>query len=294
MESAIAEYYCSDNGRPSVLTRKMLEILLLKNICNSSDEGVAASWPENPYMQYFTGEKVFQRRHPMNPIDMTKFCKRIGEMGAEKIVKISLMVNAGEIPERMIRMVMVDSTVQEKIIAFPTDAELCRKTAERVLKVSTREGIEFSWTYTLEMKARFMNHPMRMKEGRMTVKRMQTITRAMVINLAREMDTFRLKQYGKDIELYLRDINQLSAHQEQIHRLTGHTPKEILTGRGYRGKKSVDDTDISIPTSCSPNQSYYEKRKVWKKFCKRGQRVGDRSPEIRPPDDAELPQGDLW
>ena len=33
---------------------------------------------ENPYMQYFTGGKVFRKRPPMNPADMTKFRKRIG------------------------------------------------------------------------------------------------------------------------------------------------------------------------------------------------------------------------
>ena len=65
------------------------------------------------------------------------------------------------------------------------------------------------------------------------------------------------------------DGHTLSAHWEQIRRLTGHTPKEILTDRGYRVKKSVGSTDISIPTSGSPKQSYYEKRKAKKKFCKR-------------------------
>ena len=96
VESEFAEYYCADNGRPSVPIRKMVGMMLLKNIYNLSDEGVVARWMENPYMQYFTGEKVFQKRPPMNPIDMTKFRKRIGEKGAEKIFKISLMVNAGE------------------------------------------------------------------------------------------------------------------------------------------------------------------------------------------------------
>jgi len=45
--------------------------------------------------------------------------------------------------------------------------------------------------------------------------------------------------------------------------------KEILTDRGYRGKKSVGSTDISIPTSGSSKKSYYQKRKARKKFCKR-------------------------
>ena len=58
--------------------------------------------------------------------DMTKFRKRIGEKGAEKIFKISLMVNASEITEKELKQVMIDSTVQEKNITFPTDAKLYR------------------------------------------------------------------------------------------------------------------------------------------------------------------------
>lgn len=99
------EYYCADNGRPSVPIRKMVGMMLLKNIYNLSDEGVVACWLENPYMQYFTGEKVFQKRPPMNPIDMTKVRKRIGTQGAEKIFKISLMVNAEEITAKEMKMV---------------------------------------------------------------------------------------------------------------------------------------------------------------------------------------------
>ena len=333
VELEFAEYYYADNGRPSVPIRKMVGMMLLKNIYNLSDEGVVARWLENPYMQYFTGEKVFQKRPPMNPIDMTKFRKRIGSLGAEKLFKISLMVNAGEITEKEMRMVMVDSTVQEKNITFPTDAKLYRKIIAKVLKMARKEDIELRRTYTRELKAlklkvRFMNHSTRMKEGRKAVKRMRTIAQAMVNDLARKMDTFLLKQYGKDIELYLRVINQersdknkvyslhepevqciskgkehkkyefgnksaigktgsglivsalafkgnpygghtLSALWEQIRRLTGHTPKEILTDRGYRGKKSVGSTEISIPTSGSPNQSYNQRWKARKKFCKR-------------------------
>ena len=50
---------------------------------------------------------------------MTKFRKRIGEKGVEKIFKISLMVNASEITEKELKQVMIDSTVQEKNITFP-------------------------------------------------------------------------------------------------------------------------------------------------------------------------------
>ena len=120
-------YYCSDNGRPGVPIRKMVGLMLLKNIYDLSDEAVVARWMENPYMQYFTWETVFQKRPPINPADFSKFRKRIGKEGAEKLFRLSLMVNAKEMTRKEMKQVIVDSTVQEKNITFPTDAKLYRK-----------------------------------------------------------------------------------------------------------------------------------------------------------------------
>ena len=78
VESEFAEYYCADNDRPSVPILTMVGMMLLKSIYNLSDEGVFARWLENPYIQYFTGEKVFQKRPPMNAKARKKFCKRAG------------------------------------------------------------------------------------------------------------------------------------------------------------------------------------------------------------------------
>ena len=227
-------------------------------------------------------------------------------------------------------MVMIDSTVQEKNITFPTDAKLYRKIIAKVLKMARKEDIELRRTYTRELKAlklkvRLMNHPTRMKEGKKAVKRLRTIAKAMVNDIARKMSDIQLSSYREDIELYLRVIKQersdkvyslhepeveciskgkehkkyefgnksaiaktgsglivsalafqgnpydghtLSAHREQIARLTGYEPVEALTDRGYRGKKRVGNMAISIPSSGSPGQSYYQKRKARKKFCK--------------------------
>ena len=85
VESEFAEYYCADNGSPSVPIRAMVGMMLLKSIYNLSDEGVVARWLENPYMHYFTGEKVFQKRPPMNPIDMTKSATRNGKPGRSSV-----------------------------------------------------------------------------------------------------------------------------------------------------------------------------------------------------------------
>ena len=266
VESDFSEYYCADNGRPSVPIHTMVGMMLLKSIYNLSDEGVVARWLENSYMQYFTGEKVFQKRSPMNPIDMTKFRKRIGEKGAEKIFKISLMVNAPEITEKEMSQVMIDSTVQEKNITFPTDANLYRKIVDRVLKLSSREGIELRRTYTREMKAsklkvRFMNHPTRMKEGRKAVKRMRTIARAMVNDIARKMDVFQLEQYGKDIELYLRVINQERSDKKKVYSLhetevIGHLRSDHRMMRNYL-KGTLGDAINTMMAAAAYNMRHW-------------------------------------
>ena len=45
VESEFSEYYCADNGRPSVPIRTMVGMMLLKSIYNLSDKGVGrAGW----------------------------------------------------------------------------------------------------------------------------------------------------------------------------------------------------------------------------------------------------------
>lgn len=298
VESEFAEYYCADNGRPSVPIRKMVGMMLLKSIYNLSDEGVVLRWMENPYMQYFTGEKFFQKRPPMNPIDMTNFRKRIGEKGAEKIFRLSLLVNAEEITQKEMKSVMIDSTVQEKNITFPPDAKLYRKIISKVLNMASKEGIDLRRTYTrelksLKLKVRFMNHPTRMKEGKKAVWRIRTIARALVGDISRKMNVYQQSFYGKEYKKYEfgnksaigktgsglivsalafrgnpYDGHTLSAHLEQISRLTGYTPEDAVTDRGYRGRKTVGRTKVCIPSAGAPGQSYYQKSKARKKFRK--------------------------
>ena len=74
VESEFVKYCCADNWLPSVLIRKMVGIMPLNNIDTFSDGGVDARWPETPYMQYFSGEKVFQKCPPV-------FCSRGGRIG---------------------------------------------------------------------------------------------------------------------------------------------------------------------------------------------------------------------
>ena len=260
VESEFSGYYCSDNGRPGVPIRKMVGLMLLKNIYDLSDEEVVARWMENPYMQYFTGETVFQKRPPMNPIDMTKFRKRIGAEGAEKIFKLSLMVNAKEITAKEMKMVMIDSTVQEKIISFPTDAKLYRKVIEKVRTIAEKEEIELRRTYTRELKALKLKIRSKGKEH----KKYEFGNKSGIAKTRSGLIVSALAFHGNPY-----DGHTLPDHLDQIERLTGFVPEEAVSDRGYRGRKIIGQTRISIPTSGGKGQTYYQKTKERKKFRKR-------------------------
>lgn len=55
----------------------------------------------------------------------------------------------------------------------------------------------------------------------------------------------------------------------QVRRLTGKSIKRLAGDRGYRGKKEIDGTKILIPGTPKAKDTYYQRKKKHKLFCKR-------------------------
>jgi hypothetical protein len=168
--------YFSENGRPSVPVRRMVGLMLLKSLYNLWDEGTVTRWVESPYLQYFTGEYVFQIKPPIDPVDFSKFRRHVGEEGVEKILQLSIQFNADEMAINT--EVMVDTTVQEKNTTFPTDVKLNCKIITKCHKVAKNENIVLRRSYTWELKGlnlklRFKNHPKRKWEVQKAKRHMQ-------------------------------------------------------------------------------------------------------------------------
>ena len=72
----------SDQGRPAHPIRLMVSLLILKALCNLSDEElVEQQWEMNPYFQYFGGIDILRWGQPCAATDLVHFRKRIGEEG---------------------------------------------------------------------------------------------------------------------------------------------------------------------------------------------------------------------
>lgn len=141
--------YVPDLGRPGIPIRLMAGLHLLKHTYGLSDEQVVKNWVENPYWQHFCGEEMFQHHFPINPSQMTRWRKRIGEKGVEKLLQVTIQVGkvTGTITEQSFEKIIVDTTVQPKAVQHPTDARLYRKVHAAMLRIAGAEGIRLRQSY---------------------------------------------------------------------------------------------------------------------------------------------------
>jgi hypothetical protein len=127
----------------------MVGLNYLKHTCNLSDEEVVAQWTENPYWQYFCGETNFQHQLPIDPSQMTRFRKRIGDAGCEFMR--GLTNKAGIVTKTVsttsLSIVNVYTAVQEKAVAFPTDARPYHKARAALVRTAKRLGIPLRQSY---------------------------------------------------------------------------------------------------------------------------------------------------
>ena len=247
IERYLSEYYCIDNGRPSVPIRKIVGVILLKMMFNESDESVVDRWKENPYWQYFCGEVNFQHHWPFDPTELIKFRNRLGEKGMERILKISIdLFSKKEIQEKR---VLVDTTVQEKNITYPTDPKLQKKIIEKCRKIAKDEGIILRQSYTRTLKQlmidqRFRSHPKRRKKANAAARKIKVIAGRIVRDVERKLNEEQLLRYYHELLLFKQVLNQKQKDQNKIYSL--HEPDVRCIAKGKEAKKYEFGNKVSI------------------------------------------------
>jgi transposase, IS5 family len=148
-DTEFASCYSEDMGRPGNAIRLMVGLHYLKHAFNESDESVVARWVENPYWQYFCGFEYLQHECPIHPTSMVKWRQRVGAEKLEALLAetIRLALKHKQVTSQQLRKVTVDTTVQEKAIAFPTDARLYTRMLLRLVNLAKRRGVLLRQTY---------------------------------------------------------------------------------------------------------------------------------------------------
>lgn len=148
-ERELGSQFCETNGAPAKPVRLMVGLHYLKHAYNLSDEQTVLRWVENPYWQHFCGLKWFEHRLPIDPSSMTRWRKLIGEKGAESLLAESIAagLKTETIKPASLDKINVDTTVQEKAVAFPTDARLYYKMREKLATLAERNGLKLRQSY---------------------------------------------------------------------------------------------------------------------------------------------------
>jgi IS5 family transposase len=147
IDGEVAPLY-SDKGRPGIETRFVIGLLLLKHVYGLSDEGVCERWIHDPYFQHFTGEEFFQHAFPHERSDLSHWRKRLGDK-LELLLAESLRVahESGALRTKDLARVTVDTTVQPKAIAFPTDAKLLHAAIKGLNRMAKKHGVRLRQSY---------------------------------------------------------------------------------------------------------------------------------------------------
>lgn len=129
--------YFKLRGRNAKDSRLTVGALMLKHRFKLSDEGVVTGLKENIYWRSFCGLTgqigAWHKKPPLNPSSLSKFRRRVGAKGIRsiEIVIRNQLVQDGSIdPTSM----YIDTTAQEKNIAYPVDTHLLNKAQERIRK----------------------------------------------------------------------------------------------------------------------------------------------------------------
>ncbi len=256
-EEEFGKSYVEDRGRPGKPIRLMVGLHYLKYSFNESDESVLERFLENPYWQYFCGFKYFQHNLPIDSSSLTRFRKRFGESGSEKLLEelIQTAKREGHLKRRDLDKVNIDTTVQEKAIAFPTDARLYYKMREVLVRAAQERGINLRQSYkwlakrALSKQGRY-SHAKQMKRSRKEVRKLKSY-------LGRVYRDIKRKEPEPDSEL--RRLLQLAERlQEQKrdskHKLYSiHEPDVECISKGKAHKRYEFGNKVGMVTTSKKN-----------------------------------------
>lgn len=252
----------SEEGRPGCTTRLMIGLLYLKHAFNESDESVVARWVENPYWQFFCGFAEMQHECPINPSSLSRWRKRVGADRLEKMLQVTIQVamRSSMLKPAQAARVNVDTTVQEKAIAFPTDARLYHKMRVALVRQAQRMGIPLRQSYRFVGKRALFKqgryaHAQQMKRAARMTRKLKTYLGRVVRDLERKADKYGnpLSQQilHQQIQLAQRLLAQTRTSKNKLYSI--HAPEVECIAKGKAHKRYEFGCKASFVTTSKNN-----------------------------------------
>lgn len=251
LAEAFGPLYCADNGRPAVPIRLMAGLHFIKHMEGLSDEVVIEQWVERPYWQYLCGEEFFQHQLPIDPSQMTRWRKRIGEADMEKLLKATVEagIKARVITEKSSEKVIVDTTVQPKNMQHPTDARLYRKVHAAMLRIAKQEGLTLRQSHQKMMDRAFRKHgghakAKQFKRAKKVLKSLKSMAGRVVRDVERKLDDAAYQAHKGTMILAEMILTQKIRTKGKVYSL--HAPEVECIAKGKAHKPYEFGVKVSL------------------------------------------------
>ena len=194
-ETRWSTFFPSKTGRPATPPRLVAGLLYLQHTFACSDEELVFSWVENPYWQHFCGETYFQHEPPIDPSSLTRWRQRVGEEGVEWLLTETIAAaQRGKVFKRQsFDKIIVDTTVMEKAVAYPTDSRLLERGRQHLVKLATTLGIRLRQNYNrqaprLAVQVGRYAHAKQFRRMKATLKSLRTLVGRVLRDIDRKLD----------------------------------------------------------------------------------------------------------
>jgi transposase, IS5 family len=256
LEQRFGAAYTDVPGRPPLSTRLMAGLAILKHMHNLSDEALCERWMENPYYQLLCGEEFFCHRLPFDRSSLTRWRQRMGEEKLTALLQESLhlAVRTGAAKPADFTRAIIDTTVQPKAIAFPTDARLLHRARERLVRLAHKHGVGLRQSYVRVGKAALIRHQRyaharQFKRANRALKTLRTQLGRVIRDIGRKI--------GNDAALqaiFARPLALARRVREQRQRQRGrkvyslHAPEVECIGKGKAHRPYEFGVKVSVVT----------------------------------------------
>lgn len=243
-------------GRPGLPTRLMVGLHLLKHIKGLSDEAVCAAWVENPYFQAFCGETHFQHRLPADRSSMTNWRKRMDGDKLEALLAetIAIAMASGAVSERQLERVTVDTTVQTKAVAHPTDSHLMLRAIEWLNRAAGAQGVRLRQSYLrvarrARKEAARLMHGRGHKQAKAHLRFMRTRLGRLIRDIERKIadDPVRMQALGNVLERARTIHGQQPGDTRKLYAF--HAPEVECIGKGKARTRYEFGVKASLATT---------------------------------------------
>ncbi|MCP5036389.1 MAG: IS5 family transposase [Rhodobacteraceae bacterium] len=254
-DKAFGAFYDDQKGREGLPTRLMAGLHLLKHMKGLSDEQVCAAWLENPYFQAFCGEVYFQHELPFDRSSMTRWRQRIGAEALELLLAetIAVAVRTQAVSTRQLERITVDTTVQTKAIAHPSDSHLIVRAIEWLNRAAQKHGISLRQSFMrlapqAKKEAARLMHTGGHKQGLRWVRKLRTWLGRLIRDIERKIAGDKVAEafFATALERSRAIFEQKKTDKDKLYAL--HAPEVECIGKGKARTRYEFGVKTSIAT----------------------------------------------